>query len=151
MDEKQAALRQIYLSDDGARYPLAKAVADAIRSERTICVLGFGISNRPLVGVLLGLGARVCVYDQKGMDALGEQAAVYFSAGVKFVHTDEAWLQMKPAVIFRSPGIRPDIPPIVQAVEQGATLGGEMDWLLERTPATVIAITGSDGKARPPH
>lgn len=136
-----------YLSDDGRMHPISTAVAKAICRERTVCVLGYGISNRPLVRLLGALGARVCVYDQKTADALGEQALADAATGVTFVHTDDDWLALHPAVVFRSPGIRPDTTAILRALEAGAVLGSEMEWFLERTAATVIGITGSDGKS----
>ena len=49
-------------------------------------------------------------------------------------------------IIFRSPGLRPDIPAFKEAVERGAVLTSEMELFFELTPATVIGITGSDGK-----
>lgn len=126
---------------------IGAAVAAAVQQGREVAVLGFGISNRPLTAVLCALGARVCVYDTKTPAVLGEDAAAAERMGVRFVQEDEAWLNASPAVIFRSPGIRPDRPAIVQAVANGARLAGEMEWLLEQTPATVIGITGSDGKS----
>ena len=142
----ESVWQEYYLSNDGARHPISCAVARAIAQGATIAVLGYGISNRPLVDILLALGARVVVYDQKSPEQLGEAAGAAAQAGVRFVSEHEAWLQMQPAVLFRSPGIRPDEVHIARACADGACLGSEMAWLLERTPATVLAITGSDGK-----
>ena len=131
----------------GADAPIHAALSRAKERGEAVAVLGYGISNRPLVTVLLTLGLRVVVYDQKPIDALGAQAAAALAAGASFVHTDEAWLACAPTVVFRSPGIRPDTPAIRTACERGALLASEMEWFLEGTPATVIAITGSDGKS----
>ena len=49
-------------------------------------------------------------------------------------------------IIFRSPGIRPDVPQLRDAVARGAILTSEMELFFERTPTPVFAITGSDGK-----
>lgn len=111
-----------------------------------VCVLGFGISNRPLVHILHRLGARLTVYDQKPVAELGDEAAQLVAAGVRFTTNMEEALGVSPALIFRTPGIRPDHPVIVSAVARGAELTSEMAWFLEITPATVLAITGSDGK-----
>ena len=75
------AWRQNYLSDDSLQHPISVAVARAIERCACVAVLGYGISNRPLVDILLALGARVVVYDQKTLDALGEQAQTAAAVG----------------------------------------------------------------------
>ncbi len=49
-------------------------------------------------------------------------------------------------ILFRSPGMRPDLPPLREAVARGATLSSEMELFLSRCPAKTFAVTGSDGK-----
>ena len=49
-------------------------------------------------------------------------------------------------VIFRSPGIRPDIPPFLTAIQQGSVLTSEMEVFFQVCPCKIIAVTGSDGK-----
>ncbi len=124
---------------------LADMAADA-----PVTVLGYGISNRPLIPLLLRLDARITVYDQRPLDALGEQAARDADAGVRFTTCPEEAFAQPPVLIFRTPGIRPDVPPfgdlIAAAVSRGAEVTSEMAWFLEITPATVLGITGSDGK-----
>ena len=120
-------------------------LAERARGAR-VAVLGFGISNRPLVDILCRLGALVTVYDAKTMDELGADADLARQNGVRFTTDLEQALCPTPTLIFRTPGIRPDHPAIVRAVDSGAELTSEMAWFLEITPATVLAITGSDGK-----
>ena len=110
-------------------------------------MLGFGVSNRPLLTFLLELGTRdITVHDKKSVDDLGDDAKRLFDRGVKFV-TGESYLSKIDAeVIFRSPGIRDDFDGIARAVENGAWLTSEMELFFALTPATVIGITGSDGK-----
>ena len=79
-------------------------------------VLGVGVSNRPLITYLLSHGAKVEVRDKKTPDKLGEYADKLISMGVKLV-TGEGYLDdIKGDYIFRSPGIRPDIGSIPEAV-----------------------------------
>ena len=120
-------------------------IAQKVRGN-AVTVLGFGISNRPLVTVLCRLGAHVTVYDQRPADELGEAAQAASACGVRFTTDMKDALSPVPVLIFRTPGIRPDVPAIVEAVENGAELTSEMAWFLEITPATVLGITGSDGK-----
>lgn len=49
-------------------------------------------------------------------------------------------------VLIRSPGIRPDLPPLAEAVCRGALLTGEIGLFLAEATSTVLAITGSAGK-----
>ena len=65
-----------------------------------VCVLGFGISNRPLVHILHRLGARLTVYDQKPVAELGDEATQLVAAGVRFTTNMEEAFGVSPALIF---------------------------------------------------
>ena len=124
-----------------------RSVFDAKFNHRTVDVLGFGISNRPLVRMLLESGAQVTVHDAKEPGTLGPEALEAQSAGAKFDLFDkDAKGSLDGDYIFRSPGIRPDVPAITEALFRGAVLTSEMELFLELTPAMVLGITGSDGK-----
>lgn len=138
------AVRQRF-SETGAMRLATDEIGARIRAG-TVAVLGLGISNFPLVKKLVGMGARVTVHDQKSVAELGAGAAELERAGVRFV-TGEGYLDhLDEDVIFRSPGIRPDAGGIPAALARGACLTSEMEWFMELTPATVIGVTGSDGK-----
>lgn len=112
----------------------------------TVAVLGFGISNRPLVEYLLSKGCKINVRDAKDEAALGEDCQRMKRAGVNFILGKDYLSGIYEDVIFRSPGIRPDAGDIQNAVANGALLTSEMEYFLSLTRAYVIAITGSDGK-----
>ena len=96
-------------------------------------VLGFGVSNVPLVELLIECGNEIIVHDKKDIEALGEKARLFEEKGVRFV-TGENYLDNIDAdIIFRSPGIRPDFDGIKKAVENGAELTSEMELFLELT------------------
>lgn len=109
-------------------------------------VLGVGISNTPLIDFLLDLGAIVSAYDQKNREALGDLPDNLEWKGVTLTLGPAAFDEITADVIFKSPGIRPDIPGILRAVENGAELTSEMQLFFEYCPCHTIAITGSDGK-----
>ena len=112
-----------------------------------VAVLGLGKSNVPLVKFLLDLGVTdITVYDKKPWTELGKEAREYNEKGVKFVGGEGYLDVVEGDYIFRTPGIRDDVPSIAKAVEGGAVLTSEMELFFELTPARVIAITGSDGK-----
>ncbi len=109
-------------------------------------VLGFGVSNIPLVELLIECGNEITVHDKNSFDKLDARAKEFAMRGVKFI-TGEAYLDKIDAdIIFRSPGIRPDYDGIKTAVENGAELTSEMELFLELTPAHILGVTGSDGK-----
>ena len=124
------------------------ALLDIIRGG-DCTVLGYGVSNRPLVEWLLGHGARtVTVRDGRplaDMEASGDKAALD-ALGVTLV-CGEAYLSgLGGDIVFRTPGMRPDLPAIKAAAEAGAVLSSEMELFLALTDARVMAISGSDGK-----
>ncbi len=49
-------------------------------------------------------------------------------------------------LIFRTPGLRPDLPEIAAAVQNGAVLTSEMEVFFDVCPCRIIGVTGSDGK-----
>lgn len=111
-------------------------------------VLGLGVSNLPLTKLLLGLTEPelLTVYDKKSVAQLGDEAEELAKRGVRFVCGDDWQEKVEGDVIFRSPGIRPDLPSLALAEEKGALLTSEIEKLLELTAAQTFAITGSDGK-----
>ncbi|MBQ7375992.1 MAG: UDP-N-acetylmuramoyl-L-alanine--D-glutamate ligase [Clostridia bacterium] len=111
-------------------------------------VLGLGVSNLPLVKLLIGLTKPelLTVYDKKSVAELGEAAEELAARGVRFVCGNDWQDKVEGDVIFRSPGIRPDLPSLALAEENGAQLTSEIEKLLELTAAQTFAITGSDGK-----
>ena len=112
-------------------------------------VLGYGVSNRPLVEWLVAHGAgRVTVRDQRSaedMERSGDQARLD-ALGVALVCGGDYLRDLGGDVIFRTPGIYPYLPEIQAAVEAGAVLSSEMELFLALTEAKVMAISGSDGK-----
>lgn len=108
---------------------------------RRVTVIGAGISNRPLIRLLCQAGIVPTVCDR-----------------AETLHPDLAGLEIKTSlgegyldhldadVIFRTPGLHPDVPPLRAARQAGATVTSEMEVFLRLCPCRVIAVTGSDGK-----
>lgn len=112
-------------------------------------ILGYGVSGKPLVPYLSDHGAgKITVRDRRSyeeMQASGE-AHVLQQYDVELICGENYLEGLTGDMIFRSPGFRPDLPEILEAVAGGAILTSEMELFLSETPATVIGITGSDGK-----
>lgn len=113
---------------------------------KTVAVIGMGVSNTPLIRLLLQAGAQVTVHDKKSAQQLGEAYEEFTKAGAKFALEDAYLTDLHQDYIFRTPGMHPSNPALVQAVEQGSILTSEMEAFFETCPCKIIAITGSDGK-----
>ena len=118
---------------------------EELRSKRC-AVIGLGVSNRPLIEFLLSHGASLTARDRKERCELEPYATELEARGVTCYFGDAYLSSLSEELIFRTPGIRPDLPPFLEAVGRGARITSEMELFLELTPATVIGITGSDGK-----
>ena len=109
-------------------------------------ILGFGRSNKPLTKMLFDAGARVTVRDLNEGVLNDPYALMLRDRGVAFA-LGEGYLDgMDGDFIFRSPGLRHDLPAIRRAVEGGAELTSEMELFFEVCPCPILGITGSDGK-----
>ena len=49
-------------------------------------------------------------------------------------------------IVFRTPGMHPNIPALKALRESGAEVTSEMEVFFELCPCTILAVTGSDGK-----
>lgn len=113
---------------------------------KTVAVIGIGVSNTPLLELLLAEGIRVTACDKRSREQMGEQAEHLEQLGCE-LHLGADYLKDLDAdVIFRTPGLRPDVPEIAACVDRGAVLTSEMEVFFEVSPCPIIAVTGSDGK-----
>ena len=115
-------------------------------SNKRISVIGLGISNTPLIQWLLDRGAIITARDRKAFDLLPERVKAFSENGVKFICGDNYLENIDDEIIFKSPGIRYDVPGIADAVKNGAELTSEMELFFELCPGKIIGVTGSDGK-----
>ena len=113
---------------------------------KRIVVLGLGVSNRPLVRLLLGYGCNVTGCDRTPREKLDAEVLELEKQGCT-LHVGEGYLDgLKADIVFRTPGMHPDIPALRQLRETGAQVTSEMEVFFEVCPCRLIAVTGSDGK-----
>ncbi len=121
------------------------AYLDSLKN-KTVAVIGIGVSNRPLIEALLKAGISVVACDRKDRAGLGEDAQRLEDMGAR-LQLGENYLQgLDQDVIFRTPGMRPDVPALVAAAEKGSIITSEMEVFFDVCPCPIIAVTGSDGK-----
>jgi len=113
---------------------------------KTAAVIGLGVSNRPLVELLARNGVKVIACDKKERAAFGDAAAHYEALGA-VLHLGEDYLRGLDAdVVFRTPGMRPDVPELLEAKARGAVITSEMEAFFAVCPCPILGVTGSDGK-----
>lgn len=114
---------------------------------KTVTVIGIGVSNLPLIKYLAELDAgEIHACDKRDREKLGDTASELEQIGVK-LHLGEDYLDyITGDVVFRTPGLRYDVPELNAARERGAIVTSEMEVFCEICPSHMIAVTGSDGK-----
>ncbi len=116
-------------------------------NNKSIALLGLGISNSPLVDLLLSHGARVSAHDKKKReDFSGTFISDLEKKGVRLFLGDGYLDSLDEDIIIKAPGIRNDIPALVNAVERKAVLTSEMEIFFSVCDCEKLAVTGSDGK-----
>ena len=97
---------------------------DYLRGKR-IGVIGFGVSNQPLVRVLLRNGCDVTVCDRRERAQLGAAGDEAAAQGAKFALGADYLEHLDFDVIFRTPGVLPIVPQLRKAAQNGAILTSE--------------------------
>lgn len=113
---------------------------------KRVAVIGIGVSNTPLIKMLLRAGVKVTACDKKPKESFAGLAEELESLGAQLKLGPDYLKDMDFEVIFRTPGMRPDLPELVEALQRGAVLTSEMEVFFQVCPCRTIAVTGSDGK-----
>ena len=113
---------------------------------KSVAVIGIGVSNQPLIRLLLDRGIQVTACDKKNREDLGELGDELERHGCRLQLGEDYLKDLTEDVIFRTPGLRPDVPELAAAVARGSLLTSEMEVFFEVCPCPEIAVTGSDGK-----
>ena len=114
--------------------------------DKKIAVLGLGVSNRPLVRLLLEFGCDVTGCDRTPREKLDAEVLELERLGCKLRVGDGYLDGVEAELLFRTPGMHPGNPAIQTLVNKGARVTSEMEVFFEVCPCNLIAVTGSDGK-----
>ena len=113
---------------------------------KRIAVLGLGVSNRPLVRLLLEFGCNVTGCDRTEREKLDTEVLELESAGCT-LKVGEGYLEgLEADIVFRTPGMHPGNPALEALRAKGAQVTSEMEVFFEVCPCSILAVTGSDGK-----
>jgi len=115
----------------------------SLRGKR-VAVIGIGVSNRPLLRLLLDAGIDVTACDRKNRAALGDLAGELEGLGCKLRLGEDYLADLDQDVIFRTPGLHPRY--LEAAKAGGSVITSEMEVFFEVCPCPILAVTGSDGK-----
>lgn len=113
---------------------------------KKIAMCGIGVSNTPLIMRFLNMGARVYACDRRSRELVGKIADEIEQAGAE-LRLGEGYLDnLEVDIIFRTPGMNWNLPELEAARKKGIAVTSEMEVFFDLCPATIFAVTGSDGK-----
>ena len=114
--------------------------------DKRIAVIGVGVSNTPLINLLLSCGCDVTVCDKRGLGEMGMEGLELINRGAKLKLGEDYLEGLDQDIIFRTPGLMPFDPHLEAAKAKGSLITSEMEVFFSLCPCKTIAITGSDGK-----
>ena len=114
--------------------------------DKKIAVLGLGVSNRPLVRLLLEFGCRVTGCDRTPREKLDDEVLELEKDGCTLSLGDGYLDNLAADLVFRTPGMHPGNPALEKLRQSGTKVTSEMEVFFEVCPCHTIAVTGSDGK-----
>ena len=113
---------------------------------KKVAVLGLGVSNQPLVRLLLQFGCDVTGCDRTPREKLEESVLELERLGCKLSLGDSYLDNIDADIVFRTPGMHPNNPALEALRQKGAEVTSEMEAFFEVCPCRIFAVTGSDGK-----
>ena len=114
--------------------------------EKRIAVIGIGVSNEPLIELLLNKGCHLTACDKRSMEELGEEGRKLEAMGAELKLGADYLEGLDQDIIFRTPGLMPFDPHLEAAKARGCLVTSEMEVFMSLCPCPIIAVTGSDGK-----
>ena len=113
---------------------------------KKIGVLGLGVSNRPLVKLLLSAGCTVIGCDRVARENVDAEVLELEALGCTLSLGDTYLDNVEADILFRTPGMHPGHTAIEALRSRGAQVTSEMEVFFEVCPCPILAVTGSDGK-----
>ena len=114
--------------------------------EKRIAVIGIGVSNEPLIELLLNKGCHVTACDKRSMEEMGEEGQKLEAMGAELKLGADYLEDLDHDIIFRTPGLMPFDSHLEAAKARGSLVTSEMEVFMSLCTCPIIAVTGSDGK-----
>ena len=112
---------------------------------KTVGVIGIGVSNTPLIELLLNAGFSVTACDKRDRSKFDKALLADLEGkGCRLVLGPDYLDHLEQDIIFRTPGLHPKY--LEQARARGSHITSEMEVFFEVCPCPIIGVTGSDGK-----
>lgn len=113
---------------------------------KKIAVVGLGIEGKDVVNYLLKKGNKITVFDQKTESELDfsgiSKSKIKLNCGPNYLKN--GFLDFD--VIYRSPGIRPDIKEFLSAKRHHIKISSAIKLFFDLCPSKIIGVTGTKGK-----
>lgn len=113
---------------------------------KRVAVIGIGVSNTPLIKLLLRAGVDVTACDKNTQETFCGLAEELESLGATLSLGKDYLEDLDQDVIFRTPGMHPENPALLRAQSAGSEITSEMEVFFSLCPCKIIGVTGSDGK-----
>ena len=115
---------------------------------KKIAIIGLGVSNLPLIKILINEQCDVTLFDNKVLENMEEATSKYIienniktSLGTNYLENLSGF-----DVIFRSPSMLPTNHYLMEEAKRGAVITTEIEQVIKLSPSKIIGITGSKGK-----
>ena len=116
------------------------SVCNELSDQQKEAISFSGLFQTAAIGFSIRVSPNQAAYYVKATAAELEALGVSLRLGEGYLE------ELTEDVIFRTPGMRPDLPQLSAAVTRGAVLTSEMEAFFEVCPCSMLAVTGSDGK-----
>jgi UDP-N-acetylmuramoylalanine--D-glutamate ligase len=131
---------------------LKRADRNSPWSQVHVCVAGAGVSGTAAADVLLRLGARVTVVDDRTPEQIGGRATMLELLGARVLAGSDSGSSLPEgcSLVVTSPGWPPSAPLLLAAARAGILVWGEVElaWRLQPAadPPAWLVVTGTNGK-----
>ena len=122
-----------------------QAYFEGLRGKR-VAVIGLGISNRPLVKMLLDRGIPVECRDKTPREKLLPEVLELEKQGAVLTLGEDYLEGIQADVVFRTPGLNAFCPQLMDLRARGTVVTSEMEAFFAVCPCRIFGVTGSDGK-----
>ena len=115
---------------------------------RKVAIIGLGVSNIPLLDYMNEHNGYVTVFDERESSKIPTEILNKINSYRFSSFFGKNCLEHLKGfdIIFRSPSCLPTKPELVAEEQRGAIITSEIEMLMKMCPATIVGVTGSDGK-----